>query len=546
MGNPTGRISTLADLLRFRARMSPDHVFCTVSGNEISCSRLWQDANAFAAGLKESGLGSGERILIALPNGVDFFIAFYGILLARCIAIPVFPTSDDRRLFSLAATCTAKGIVDQPAQGPKRVGPKEKDQRRREIRRISTEETLCLGRASHLPFPDIMENDIAYIQFTSGTSGTPKGVMVSHANLLANIRQMIPGFGIGDDDIFVSWLPACHDMGLILMTMVPLFLGIPLVLLPSTLKNLANWLRAIEAHRATFTAAPDFGYRFCLAYVSHPEQYDLSSLRIALNASEPVRRKTIRDFETLFNLKHVMTPAYGLAEATLGVTAWPCGRQVKVDPQGMVSVGRPFPDIFLRIGKSSGSEAAPGERGEILVKSPANTLGYWHDSRATHRLFTADGFLKTGDLGYLDDEGDLFIFGRKKNMIVQAGRTIAPHEVEGLVDTLPFVRRSAAIGIDEGGMAGEQVLIFIELRTRRNTSALPPWRIRQAVVQLFHRYFGFRPGKVHVMKPGSLPFTRNGKLRHLRLKKMYCTGALMKENKIIAGPITASPCRTCR
>ena len=530
MRMPTDKIATLIDLLRFRARKTPDFIFCTVSGNGISCLQLWQNANAFAAGLKKCGFGSGDRVIVALPNGVDFFIAFYGIVLAKCVAVPLFPASDYQRLFSLAAVCSAKGVVTFPAQCSDREVSIEENRLWQEIRLTSVEEILSFGFSSAFPSPEAAAEDIAYIQFTSGTSGNPKGVMVSHANLLTNIRQMILGFGISEKDIFVSWLPACHDMGLILMTMVPLFLGIPLILLLSTLKNLANWLRTIQAHRATFTAAPDFGYRFCLAYVSHPEQYDLSSLRIALNASDPVREKTIRDFEALFNLKRVMTPAYGLAEATLGVSTWSCDRPVKVDSRGVVSVGKPFPDISLRIEKPDGLQAAPGKSGEILVKSPANTSGYWGDPRATKRLFTADAYLKTGDLGYLDEEGDLFIIGRKKNMIIQAGRNIAPQEVERLVEPLPFVRRCAAVGIDEGGMAGEQVFVFIEISAGKNPSRAQLKKISMAATRQFHQYFGFRPGKVLLMSPGSLPLTRNGKLRYSQLKKIYDTGELTKEN----------------
>jgi acyl-CoA synthetase (AMP-forming)/AMP-acid ligase II len=380
----------------------------------------------------------------------------------------------------------------------------------------------------------VAEGNTAFIQFTSGSVGDPKGVQLTHANLITNVEQMIAGMEITQPDIFVSWLPVYHDMGLILMTMVPFYLGLPLTLLPTGYNYLKTWLKTIQDQGATFTAAPDFAYRLCLLYIKDPENYDLSSLRVALNAAEMVRSGTIQRFEERFKLEHVMLPAYGLAEATVGVCSWQPGEKVKVDTRGFVSVGSPFPGVQMRIARDN-KPAKPGEIGEILVKSEANTGGYFQNPKATKDLFTQEGYIKTGDLGYVDKDGDYFIVGRKKNIIIQGGFNIAAGEIEELVDEFPFVRRSAAVGIDRGSTEGEQVYIFIEVNLKK--SQLQKQEIFEditlEVVQQFDRMFGFKPGRVYLLKTRAVPMTYNGKIKYLQLKEDYVNGTLRKEGLIL-------------
>jgi acyl-CoA synthetase (AMP-forming)/AMP-acid ligase II len=360
------------------------------------------------------------------------------------------------------------------------------------------------GAGTVTGFPEISPDDVAFIQYTSGSTGVPKGVMLSHRGLLINLGQLIEGMQITPQDRFVSWLPVYHDMGLILKTMAPFYLAAERFLLPTNLANVRVWLDAIQQCRATLTAAPDFAYRLCLRYVRNPESYDLSSLRVALNAAEPVRPKTIHDFERIFGLQNVVIPGYGLAEATVGVSTWTPSTPVRVDERGIVSVGRPFRDIGIEIVENEVTIPA-NQICEIMIQSPANTAGYYDSREDTERLFWKDGFIRTGDLGYLDSDGYLYVTGRAKNIIKHGGETIFPQEVEGIVECLPFVRRSAAVGIDKGGVEGEQLYVFAELKKSKPPAEDELYENSLEVVQAIQQQFGTRPGRVYLVKPRAIP-----------------------------------------
>src|SRR5258708_36370217 len=208
-------------------------------------------------------------------------------------------------------------------------------------------------------------------------------------------------------DVLDSLLPVYHDLGLILMTMAPFYTGARLILLPTALTNLGNWLGAIEQYKGTYTAAPDIAYRLCNKQVR--ETYDLSSLRIAINAAEPIRVSTILDFETKFGIKNVIKPGYGLAEASVRVTIWGLGdKPIKYDERGFVAIGPALPEVNIDIKVVKGDQVLPaGEVGEIVFSSPSAMRGYFKNPEAPEKLFWRDGYLCSGDLGYLDQDREL-------------------------------------------------------------------------------------------------------------------------------------------
>jgi len=521
--------ATLLECLEARGRTTPEREAARFDGESLTYGRLWHDVRTVAGTLLDGGLRPGGRVVLVFPNGLDFFKAFYGVQHAGGVSVPIFPDSGIRRVADIIDLCGASAVL---------VSTLLPAAKRDEIRGLGA----AIGRpvlapaecsetvAADGPPPD--PDRLAYLQYTSGSTGDPKGVRLTHGNLVTNINQMIAGFEITGTDVFVSWLPVSHDMGLILMTMTPLLLGARMVLMPTSVASIRKWMATIGEHRGTFTAAPDFAYRVALQTAGPAGSIDLRCLRVALNAAEPVRAGTIEAFESHFGLDHVVVPAYGLAEATVGVAGRRPGAPLKIDERGLVSVGGPFPGVELEIHGGNG-QAAAGEIGEILVRSPAATTGYYRNPEATAALIDAAGRVRTGDMGYLDADGDLFIAGRKKSIIIQAGRTIAPQEIEETVDRLDFVRRSAAVGIDRGGPEGEQAWVVAELRPADADRSHDHPDMVVEIVQAIRNRLGVRPGRVCLVRTRSIPLTPNGKIQHLRLRDAILDGTLRAEQRII-------------
>ena len=519
-------ITTLIELLAYRAEVSAAKTAFTFNNIPCSFSELWQGLDCFATQLMKLGLRQHESVIIAMPNSAEFFFAFYGVQRAGGVAVPIFPGSGTDRMLALVELCDSRLIVL-----PSNVSAEKK----LEIEAAGKSHGMTVltvdsnfGSVEGFNFPIIPPEALAMIQYTSGSTDNPKGVMLSHANLLTNIRQLIAGMEITNRDVFVSWLPVYHDMGLILKTMVPFYLAAETHLLPTELRDVHPWLSAIQDHKATFTAAPDFAYRLVLSRVEE-NIYDLSSLRVALNAAEPVRAATIVSFEKRFNLKHVMTSGYGLAEATVGVSMSTPGESPRMDLRGIVSVGKPFPEVQVKI-MDAGEDKKPGQIGEIFIASTANCLGYYNNPDASQTLFQ-NGSIASGDLGYVDEDGYLYITGRKKNIIKHLGRTIPAQELEEIVDQIPGVRYSAAIGIDHGQIEGEQPHIFAEVRNQVLREVLEDLTIQ--IVNTIHQQIGIRPARVFLLKPHAIPRTYNGKIQHVLLKENFRSGKLRETGSIL-------------
>jgi acyl-CoA synthetase (AMP-forming)/AMP-acid ligase II len=519
----------LLEALAYRAENQPDKVAYTFNDEPVPYSRLWQEITGCAGFLQAQGVSAGARVIMLFSNGSEFFAGFYALQLLGAVPIPLMPVDDLERILRIARIAEAAVVLLPSTTADTDL------QRFRGQAEGSGLRLLHLEPDKFAPpaiLPAVSAQDVAFIQFTSGSTGQPKGVMISHHNLVTNMRQMIQGMQITSQDIMVSWLPIYHDMGLILMTMVPFYLGIPTHLLPTNLAQVRLWAKAINKHGATFTAAPDFAYRLLLRRGAGGSVDDLSSLRVALNAAEPVRAVTIREFHQMYNLENVMVAGYGLAELTVGVSMWPPGSANRVDGRGFVSVGPPFPLISIRI-LDGETELPVGEIGEIAIRSVANTRGYYGSPEESQALRWGDGYIRSGDLGYLDWDGHLYIVGRQKNAIKHIGRTLAPSELEQIADSFPEVRASTALGIDRGKGEGEQIYIFAEVRMGPGTDPARLHELSVAIVDRVHSRLGVRPARAYLVKPRTIPRTHNGKVQHQELKGRYLSGALRADDQIL-------------
>lgn len=511
--DPLADVDTLVGMVARRAQVTPERPAVRFDGVETSYAELADQMECAARALRRIGVGVGDRVLLVVPNSAAFFALFYGIQHLRAVAVPLFHVPQAERIARISTHCGARAIVTLRPLAP--------PVRSRIRRALGDSAPPLLDAASLLsdpapcgaPLPLPQPDDLAMLQYTSGTTGDAKGVMLTHTALVANVRQAIPKARFNQQDVFVSWLPVYHDMGLITMTMCPMYLGAALVLLPVRL-NADAWLSAIQDHCGTVTAAPDFAYRYALRVGGDLGRYDCSSLRMGLVAAEPVRARTIARFEAALGLHGVLRPGYGLAESCVAVAFYPLDRpEIAVDGAGLVACGTPVPGTTLSIRDADGQPVPAGQPGEVCLRAPSQTLGYFRNPAATAALFTTDGFVRTGDVGYLDDHGMLTLVDRLKNILIVAGRTLSPKEIEEVADGVPGVALAMAVGVDNGGPAGEQVHLVVEALDR-TLQGPEQGALMRAVRRQVRDRMDVRVARVHVVPRGTVPRTYNGKLRY--------------------------------
>src|SRR5216684_2890399 len=337
--------ATLTELMGGRAARDPDTPYFHLFDEVVPYGRLWRESARYAAGLRRAGLDRGDKVCLIYPTCAEFFYTFVGALRLGAIPVPLYPT--------LSAEATASIFRDSEAVAVATIGW---------FRTGVNAAAHAAGITAVLEPPDLEADGpsvalpltrpeaTAFIQYTSGSTGHPRGVVLSHANVVETIRFMAEAAGLTREDRVVSWLPLYHDMGLIGCAFTPPLLGAPVWLLPPDLRNPRHWLELVTQIGASFTVSPDFGYRNCVRNIHDPTGLDLSSLKSALSGAEPVRLSTIEAFERKFGAQNLITPCYGLAEATLAVAIWPRRTPLRLDSSGrFLSVGQPCRGVRLRI-----------------------------------------------------------------------------------------------------------------------------------------------------------------------------------------------------
>jgi fatty-acyl-CoA synthase len=485
-----GPNETLADALAGRAATDAGAVAYDDGKRSVTFGELAELAAGRAAALEALGVRHGDHVAIVMSSGVPLVEVFWGAQLLGAVACVLNPGGPPAGLTRRVELVRPRVVVtNESAEQMPRAGAPKSD-------------------------PEVAPDDLAFLQTTSGTSGVPRAVMIRHRNVLAWLRA---SHGVGEiarGDVLVAWVPPWHDLGLVRFVIGAVYYGAACHMVQPAIRTLPDWLRRISDVGGTVSGAPDFCYRLA-ARVVDPDSIDLSSLRFTTNGGEPVRRSSIEEFEARFGVRNVVTPGYGLAEATLGVSAQLAGEPLTVDERGNVACGRPLPGLEVRAGTSW------EEPDEVLVRGDAVAAGYLDAPEETSWLIR-DGWLHTGDSGYLDEAGRLFILGRRAGMIKRGGATIAPRELEEAAQRVPGVGVAAAVSIEEES-ADDTIVVAVEIdpRLERPADALAAGVSREVAGAC-----GFAPGRVMILPRGGIPITANGKIRHVRLRDVLLEGAL--------------------
>ena len=549
---------TLIDALDWHVGATPERTHIRIldesgSPDDMTYAALHREAAAVATGLLARDVMPGDTVAIMLPTSREYFATFAGVVLAGAVPVPIYPPARPSQLADHLLRHT--GILANARAGLLVTVPEAVPLGRllranvESLRHVVVPESLAGATGGALPRP--RSADLAMVQYTSGSTGQPKGVALTHENLLANIRAMGQASAVSGEDTFVSWLPLYHDMGLIGAWLSSLYFAVPLVVMAPQifLTRPSRWLRAIHANRGTISAGPNFAYELCLNKVPEAELdgLDLSSWRLAFNGAEPVSPATIEQFTERFApfglRRDAITPVYGLAESSVGLAFPPLGRgplidridrdtfvrSGRADPADpgeqdalrFVACGRPLPGHEIRIVDGTGHEVGDRREGRIEFRGPSATAGYFHNADATRSLFH-DDWLDTGDLGYIAD-ADLYVTGRVKDVIIRAGRNLHPAELEEAVGNLTGVRKGcvAVFACPDPSGGAERLIVMAETRATDDEASAA---LRSEIVSTTVDLLGVAPDDVVLAPPRTVPKTSSGKIRRAASREIYQQG----------------------
>ena len=548
---------TLIEALDWHAKVHPNqlHVRFLRGDNdiqELTYGALRGTAEEVAAGLRELGLAHGQPVGIMLPTSLEFFFAYFGILIAGGVPVPIYPPArrnqiEDhlKRQAGVLANAVATVLITVPEA---KTMARYLRAQTKSLDHVVTVEDLRRSASGHL-WPVVGGKDLAFIQYTSGSTGDPKGVMLTHDNLLANLRAMGQPFQMGQsNDVFVSWLPLYHDMGLIGAWLGSLYFGMELVLMSPFrfLVRPERWLWAIHDYKGTLSASPNFGYELCRTRIKDQSLtgLDLSSWRVAANGAEAVLASTAAGFSKRFAPYGLnpgtMRPVYGLAENSVGLAFPQTEREPLVhridrevfsrtgeateppldaaDPLEFMVCGQPLPGHEIRVVNDAGRELDECREGNIEFRGPSSTQGYYRNPQATKALFHGD-WLRTGDKGYLW-RGEVVISGREKDTIVRAGRNIYAAQLEAAVYEVPGVRKGcvAVFGSANRTSGTEDLVVLAETRLEDPAEREA---LEDAVNRAVMDSIGEPADEVVLAPPHTVLKTSSGKIRRAATREVY-------------------------
>ena len=561
-------VNTLVEMLEWHQQKHPQRIHVYLYGEEkelekITYEKLLNSAQTIAAGLQQQGLLPGQTVAIMLPTSGNYLFSFFGILLAGGIPVPIYPPfrpsqfeDHMRRQAGILTNSQAVMLITVPeAKAAARLLKGQVPG----LHSVVTPQDLIASQGQ-LSRPVLSSKDIAFLQYTSGSTGNPKGVILTHAQLLANIRIMGKAIHAKSTDTFVSWLPLYHDMGLIGAWFGSLYHACPLILMSplSFLTDPSRWLWMIHKYRGTLSAAPNFAYGLCLHKLQDKDikGLDLSSWRFAFNGAEPISPQTIRQFGKRFSAygfrPEAMSPVYGLAEVGVGLAFPPIDRgpiidSIQAEPfttlgkaikasenetncLEFVACGQPLSSYEIRIVDSTGRELPEREVGQLQFKGPSATSGYFRNSESTRDLFEGD-WLNSGDLAYIAG-GDIYLTSRTKDIIIRGGHNIYPYQTEEAIGDISGIRKGcvAIIGSTDTTSGTERIIVIAETR---ETDAAVKEVLKQKVKSVATELLTMPPDEIILGTTHTVLKTSSGKIRRATMRELYEKGEISREHKAI-------------
>jgi fatty-acyl-CoA synthase len=551
---PTAKFLTLADAIKRTAELYPKNgfTFQDDSGREVTYTfpQIETATGIRAAALQGMGLTKGDRLALVISEPEDFVITFLAALRVGIVPVPVSPHLYPirvevycRQIARVLANARARAIVASAGNQIKILHSVAAFAGSIKVKSVGE-----LHADREPEYPEMEPDDLAFLQYTSGSTRAPLGVMVTYSSLFANVTALFTG-GLRIDptrDIGVTWLPLFHDMGLVGFVLGPLFFGTPVVFIPTTrfVRNPSVWLNTIDRHRATISFAPTFAFALAARRVrlSELESWDLSCVRILGCGAEPINPAIMRRFVGRFAQyckldPNVILPSYGLAEATLAVTMKPLGEPMQIrsidravfERKGVareaakghpavehVACGTPLPGFKLQITTKTGAVLPERTQGEIRISGPSIAAGYFHNAKAWGRVYR-NGWLRTGDLGYLSDN-QLYVAGRSKDLIILNGRNLHPQEIEWAVAEVKGVR--AVVAFSRLGEQGEELVVVVESHVNNFEG------LRVEIEEAIQRVILTKPADIVFVEPRSLSKTSSGKPRRNHIRQQYLKNRL--------------------
>jgi len=560
----------MVDLLRHRAAEQPTdraYVFLSETGAEeavLTFADLDRRAGMVAACLATQ-LQKGDRALLMFPPGLEFIVAFFACLAAGVIAAPVMPprrTSARDASENIIADCSPRVVLTTSAlleNRPEIVTCLQKAN----IERLAIDALPQGSEDDRAPLLELSREDVAFLQYTSGSTSAPKGVTVTHGNLLDNLEMIRIALGNTPHSTYAAWIPFYHDMGLILNVLESLYLGALCVVQSPTsfIQRPLSWLRTISRYRAEVACAPNFAYDLCVSRfrANQMDGINLSTWKVALNGSEPVRAATIEQFTATFAPygfdPQTMYPAYGMAEATLLISGGHRSGEVVLravsrealqrniiaaakdegDARVLVGCGRRLvgEDIAI-VHPETLKRLSPDQVGEIWVRGPNVAIGYWQNAAATAATFEAqiageggEHWLRTGDLGFLDDAGEIYITGRIKDVIIIYGTNHYPQDIETTMqDAHPALRKNCGAAFSIVDQRGEEKLVLVQEVERTQRHQISGAEIVACIREAVGNEHDIAVHRIALIRPGTIPKTTSGKIQRSLTQRLWQEGAL--------------------